>query len=109
MVVVVRFLGIGWQRLMDVTQDLKTVYEVRAEGQEGNRTYSKVGAIQGFGEHPRISKILPRDLPVPVKAQIEEVEHLSDNRRSRLGEVPTNPFISISSRHASEGERQHTA
>lgn len=63
---------------------------------QGLCTHGEVGAIQSLGQHPRIAEIFPRDLLVPVKAKVEEIEHLCDDRRRRFGEVSTvNPSLAI--------------
>ena len=61
----------------------------RGKGKE-TITYGEVSAIESLGKHPGVSEVLERDLLVPVKAQIDEVEHLSDDWSSRFRKVPLN-------------------
>jgi hypothetical protein len=60
---------------------------VKVSGREAEITNSEVGALKGFGEHASVTEVLPSNLPVPVKAQVQEVEHLRDNWCGGLGEV----------------------
>ena len=56
-------------------------------------TYGKVSTVESLGEHPGVSEVLVRDLLVSIKAQIEEVEHLSDDWSSGFGKVPKQTVV----------------
>lgn len=77
--------GRSGQGFVDVAQNL--FLDERTFGQILCRTNREVRAVQSTAQEASIPQVLQCNLAVALEAEIEEVVHLRDDRRSRLREV----------------------